>query len=189
MLRKQRLSQLLKPWYLSHEIYKQVHCSLSIVFVYCSCYLLSAIVHRAYCDEVLNSTFTLTLTYTYVDRKFELILTMQKLQRKLRGLYTFLNYLWLSVVCAQFLSYSLIRIYCIIVLYHFLEFSHWLEYHRMIMYLFHGFNDDPVAETSALSELDKCGILNSRVWWKSKKNQKMGFPDTHCIHLGPGFQL
>ena len=149
MLRKQRLSQLLKPWYLSHEIYKQVHCSLSIVFVYCSCYLLSAIVHRAYCDEVLNSTFTLTLTYTSFWQGIELILTMRKLQHKLWGLYTFLATVWLMMVCANSLPYFHIRIYDLSTSYHFLDYSHSLECHGMIMYSFHEFKDDPVAETSA----------------------------------------
>ena len=89
----------------------------------------------------------------------------------------FLTTLWLMVVCVQLLLYFLIRIYDLSILYHFLDYSHWLESRRMIMYSFYKFKDILVAESSALLELDIRRRLNSHAWWKSKKGLKNRFPD------------
>ena len=84
-----------------------------------------------------------------MTRKLDEILTMQKLHCKLWGIYRFLATVLLMVVCAHSLPYFLIRIYDLSISYHFLDYSHLLECHRTIMYLFYEFNDDLVAETSA----------------------------------------
>ena len=102
---------------------------------------------------------------------------MKKIQHKLQGLYTFLTSVLLIVVCAHSFLYFLIRIYNLSISYHFLDYSHSLEYYRMIMYSFYEFKDDLVAETSVLSEIDLFGRQNSHASWKAKKDWKMSFPD------------